>query len=1222
MADAQTAAATAGFLPYVARWFGETFAAPSPVQVRAWPAIRRGENALLLAPTGSGKTLAAFLCAIDDLYRRAEAGQLHDAVYVIYVSPLKALGNDIQRNLLRPLAAIRELAGESLPTIRVGVRTGDTTPAERARMLRRPPHILITTPESLYLLLGSTRMAAALRSVGTVIVDEIHSLCESKRGVHLAVTLERLTRHAERPPQRVGCSATISPLEQIAAYLVGSDDGRPRPCTVVDAGARKELDVQAVAPLPDFLEASNTALWASAYERLLQDIARHRTTLVFCNSRYKAERTGLRLTELAGDGLRIGVHHGSMSKETRLTAEQALKAGDLQALVATSSLELGIDVGAIDLVYQLESPKSVAAALQRVGRAGHLLDRTSKGRILVFERDELLEAAVICRAMYASEIDAVHMPRRCLDVLAQQIVGAVAGEDWQADDLFTLVRRAHPYTDLPRESFDAVLAMLAGGEDLAMARPPKPLLLWDRIAGRLTAARSSAHVASMCVGTIAEDSEYEVVIDGSNKRVGTLNSEFVDDSLRGGDVFVLGSSTWKMTGVRKNRLFVAEAPGATPTVPWWTGPIPPRTPEVGRQVGLLRREIASRLGDAGLGPWLQQHYHLDDNAAAALVDYVREQEAVAGLVPDHEQFLVESWRDELGRQNLIVHCPYGQRINRTWGVALAAAAKREFRQDWAVTATNDVLLLGLANDGRHGDRASGPNVLPLASSANLADLVSGAAAQAASSASAFRDAAVVSLQVLRAYKGKRTPFWLQSHRAQELFEAAQDHPEYPVNEEIARSYLEDVLDLAGLTALLRRLEAGEIRLVHRDVESPSPFAHSLLVQDRYRSDHQMGRQRRAHLLRLHRQVLQEVLSSEEMAQLLDARAIERVERRLLYRSESTRVRSSDELAQAIRDLGEVPARMDAIAEMVDGDAAAMLAPLIEQGRLVAFTVPNCDDDPVRLVAADLWQQYRDAYLPAGEAADVVQVPLLRDGTIAGFETVEAAAAIPARFRRPGDVREARRAILDRCLRRRGPVSLYEIANSSGWPMGTIERHLRELEAEGKAAAGIYVSNKPRPQWANRANLEEIHRLTMGYLRRELAACAPHEVVDFLTRWQHRHPATMLGGIDGLRQVIAQLQGIELVQGAYESEVLPARVADYRPDMLDRLIAAGEVCWRRLGVKSVRRGVLTFAIRRDLAWLTAGAPVEFDGEREADADIRAEIVTVHRYFRAHGTAYFD
>ncbi len=1213
------------FLPCVARWFRKTFEKPSPAQVLAWPAIRRGESTLLLAPTGSGKTLAAFLCAIDDLYRKAERGDLFDGVHVLYISPLKALGNDIHKNLVEPLAGIRDQADGELPEIRIAVRTGDTPQSDRARMIRRPPHILITTPESLYLLLGSKRMAPNLRTISTVIVDEVHAVCDNKRGVHLAVSLERLADRVDGSLQRVGCSATLSPLEDIAAFLVGCGaNGRARPCTIVNAGIRKDLDVRVMAPLPDFLEASNAALWSSAYELLLKEISSHTTTLIFCNSRYKAERTALRLGELSDGSVRIGVHHGSVSKEMRLEAEDDLKSGRVDALVATASLELGIDIGSVDLVYQLESPRSVATGLQRIGRAGHLLDVTSKGRILVFERDELLEAAAICRAMTAGEVDEVQIPRLCLDVLAQQVVGAVASRDWDADELFGLVRQAYPYTQLPREHFDSVLAMLSGEHGFEMARPPRELLLWDRASGRLSATRSSAHVSAMCVGTIPDTSQYDVVISTSSKRVGTVQSEFVDDCLRIGDVFVLGSSSWKVVGVRRNRLLVEEAPGSTPTVPWWHGPVEARTAEVGAKVGALRRGIDSRRDDPGLSDWLQREYHLCPYSAQALVQYVQEQRAAADLVPDHERLLVETWRDELGRSNIILHCPYGQRINRTWGVALATAAREKLHQRWSVTASNDLLVLTSAEEETHrGSPTDALALLMTVTPRTLPELVAKSAHSAASSSSAFRDAAACSFQILRGWQGRRVPFWLLNYRAQELHQAAHDCEQYPVVAEVLRRYLNDSLEVPGLGRLLGRVESGEVGLVFQDVEFPSPFGHSLLVRDLYRGDHRMGRDRRAHLLRLHRQVLQEVLSAEQMAQLLDPRAIERLEAQRLHRSETTQARSSDELARVIRDLGDVPATMEALSEMADGDAAEMLAPLLQERRVVAVEVPDCEQEPVRLVAADLWRQYHDAFAPGGKRRRLsVLMPRIEDGAIVDFEVASARTSIPARWRRKHDRAEARAAVIERYLKCRGPVTVYEIVNHTGWPIHAVEDILQGLVDAGTVARGVYTNGKPQPQWVNKANLEEIHRLTLGYLKRELAACEPYEVVDFLTRWQHVHPATRLHGPDGLSEVIRQLQGFEVVQGALESEVLAGRVADYRPEMLERLIASGEVCWRRVSTKRIRRGALTLCFRKDMEWIANGSPLQFDGQKEADADIPDVIKAVRDHFREHGTAFFD
>ena len=1165
------------------------------------------------------------MCAIDGLFNQGLEGELEDGIQVLYVSPLKALGNDIHKNLLQPLEGIRKESRRKPPEIRIAVRTGDTPQAERQKMIRKPPHILITTPESLFLLLAGKKMAPHLRKVKTVIVDEVHALCDNKRGVHLAVSLERLLQRVEKPFQRVGCSATLSPLDEIAKFLVGFDPaGKPRPYTIVDAGMRKNLDVKVVAPLPDFLAASNNAMWASAYELLIDEIKRHATTLVFCNSRYKAERTSLRIKELANNAINLGVHHGSMAKDIRLEAEHDLKQGNLDALIATSSLELGIDVGSVDLVYQLESSKSVAAGLQRIGRAGHLLDATSKGRVLVFERDELLEAAVICKAMREGKIDAIQLPRNCLDVLAQQIVGAVAAEGWHDDDLFNLVKRTYPYTELTREQFDAVLRMLAGEFSFEMSHPPRALVIWDRTTGKLSPTRSSAHTSVMNVGTISETSEYEVVIEKTNKRIGKVSAEFVDDSLRMGDVFAFGSSTWKVTGKRKNRVVVEEAPGATPTVPWWTGPIQPRTTEVGREVGRLRSFIARRIDDPHLQKDLLKQYCLEPDPAAAVIDYIREQIKASGLVPDHENLLVEVWKDELGRFNIIIHCPLGQRINRTWGAALALAAKTKLKQVWTVSTSNDLMILSLSSKGDFpGRKIDAEAILGLVTPDSLETIARRDAEKAMLGDTPFREAAATALQIVRAYKGKRIPLWLQTHRAQELFEAAKNDPDYPIFQEVRRQYLDQVLDLSELEKLLRGIQKKKTRLIFKTVTSPSPFAHSLLITTQYRTDHQMGRERRAHLLRLHQEVLKEVLSTEQLAQLLDKRAIEKLEKRFSHQSESQRARNKDELAQIIRDLGDIPACRQAVEAIAGEKGMRFIKALIREKRVVAFVIPNIDHHPVRLVSSDQWRQYHDAFAHKAARRLKVRIPVISaQNEFKDPRAINAADVIPTRFRKKMARAEAEKAIAERYLKTHGPISLYDVMDTYGWPAGNAEKALTALVKSGKAVKGIYTGDKPQPQWVNKGNLEEIHHLTMKYLKRELAACAPYEVVDFMTRWQHRHPDHRLKGLNGLRKVIGQLQGVEVLQGLLESEILGQRVEDYSPALLDKLIASGEVVWRRLSCKALRRGNLTLCLRRDMDWLAQGGKLNFDPVKEADADIPEVIAAVRKYMHKHESAFFD
>lgn len=779
-----------GFCSAVAHWFDAAFTEPSPIQKMAWPKIRSGENCLLLAPTGSGKTFAAFLTLIDGLARLGYNGCLENTIYAIYITPLKALGNDIHRNLLGPLSEIGKQDAD-FPNIEVAVRSGDTPQNERARMTRKPPHILITTPESLYLILGSKRIAWALESVQTVIVDEVHSLCDNKRGVHLAVSLERLEERTAKSFQRIGCSATMNPVEEIARYLAGYDTrGDERPCTILDVGAGKQFDLQVKVPLPEFLAANNTSLWNSAYEILQEEIKAHDTTLVFCNSIYRAEKTALHLNEVAGGVSDIGVHHGSIAKEVRLDVEARLKAGQLKALLATSSLELGIDIGSVNLVYHLESPKTVASGLQRVGRAGHLLDTTSKGRILIFDRDELVEAAVICRAMADGEVDRARIPKGSLDVLAQQVAAEISLRPQNEKELFGVVRRSYPYSGLSFEAFEDIIRMLVGEYRFSMPYPPWPLLMWDRSTGNLSPVRGATHITVMNVGTIEDPSEYDVVIEKSKKHIGKIESDFVDDTLRAGEVFALGNSSWRVRGKRKNQVLVEEAPGSTPTVPWWTGGVVKRTVEVGKKVGMLRREIAGRSDDSSCVAWLKEEYHLCPDSAEALRAYVRSQQLTCGTVPDHEHLMAENWRDELGRSNVIIHCPLGERINRTWGLALCEAAREKRDESWSLTASNDLILLTLKREGEGSTRDTGADeLLSLVQDGNLDYfLIRGIQIPGGSK---FRAVATCALQILRAKEGKRVPVWLQNHRAQELFDAAAEAPEYPLFTELRQLIIEE-----------------------------------------------------------------------------------------------------------------------------------------------------------------------------------------------------------------------------------------------------------------------------------------------------------------------------------------------------------------------------------------------------------------------------------------------
>ena len=751
----------------------------------------------------------------------------------------------------------------------------------------------------------------------------------------------------------------------------------------------------------------------------------------------------------------------------------------------------------------------------------------------------------------------MHIPRGSLDVLAQQAAAEVSHRQCGILELFGMFRRSYPYSTISVEAFEKVIGMLAGEFRFSMPYPPWPLVMWDRNAGLLSPVRGATHVTSMNVGTIEDPSEYEVVIEKSKKHIGKIESDFVDDTLRPGEIFALGNSSWRVRGKRKNRVMVEEAPGATPTVPWWTGGVVKRTEEVGRKVGMLRREIARRSDDRSCIAWLQSEYRLCADGAEALREYVRSQQLACAIVPDHEHLLAENWRDELGRSNVIIHCPLGERINRTWGLALTEAARDIRDEEWSLTASNDLILLTLKHEREGSPRNTGADdLLSLVHDKNL-DFYLLRGIQI-TGGSRFRGVATCALQILRAKEGKRVPVWLQNHRAQELFDAAIDNPDYPLFKELRQLTIEETLDFEGCKQLLLNIREKHSAVSVRDSESPSPFCHTLLVKSHYaEGGHQMGRERRAHLLRLHRKILEDVLTTEELAEILDDRAIEKMEAKQLHRSEETRARNADELAQAIHDIGEIPADVQLIKAMNESNELDPLHELVNDARIVAVRVPDCEENPVRLVTADSWRLYFDAYA-AKDAKPTALRPRLKDESFSDFEETSPEDVISQRWLEPYERSIARKEVLSRYLRSRGPISLYEIINHTGWTPNLTKDLLSALEADGSVASGVYTSSKPKPQWVDRTNLEHIHRLTMGYLRRELAACAPYEVVDFVSRWQHLHPDTRLKGIDGVRKVVKQIQGLEPLQGYIEPDILAGRVSNYSPEMLDKLIASGEV----------------------------------------------------------------
>jgi ATP-dependent Lhr-like helicase len=1266
------------FEPYVWAWFKDTFGEPSPPQIASWPRIAQGQNALILAPTGSGKTLAAFLWCINELFRLGVQQALADQVYVLYVSPLKALNNDIQKNLLQPLRGIRayaRAAGVDVPVVRSAVRTGDTTQRQRAAMVRRPPHILITTPESLYIILATSRFREAFRQVRYVIVDEIHAVSDDKRGIHLALSLERL-EHLVRAGRedlegkvgafsRIGLSATQKPLDEIARFLVGMDHtGQPRPCEIIDTGARKGLDVQVIAPVDNLLEAQVDAIWGSAYEHLLSMIREHETTLVFTNSRYKAERTALRLAELAGDRpVRAGAHHGSLSRQVRLEMEDQLKQGKLDALVATASLELGIDVGSVDLVCQVQSPKSVSTGTQRIGRAGHLLGATSKGRLLAMDRDDLVESAVLVKAIVDGEIDTTRIPANCLDVLAQQVVGAVAADDWNADDLYALCRQAYPYRDLDRADYERVLDMLSGGYVLDMERAPYPKLNWDRVNNMLYPERSARLIAFRSSGTIPDVQDYDVYLVKNQTRVGQLDEGFVE-KLHTGDIFCLGTSSWQVIGFERNRVLVEDVYGRAPTIPFWGGDRGSRTYDLGLLVGLFRRELEAQMAHGDPLGWLQRTYHVDRDGAQAICAYLREQQMVTGQLPSDRLLLVEQFRDELGLRQVVIHSPFGVRVHDPWAMALSEATAETYGFHPQTATVDDGILMTIPADARI-DEAALASLYRLVTPESLDRLLRRAVFDAPVFASRFRHNAVRALMVLREYRGRRTPVWLQSLRASALLEACRDDSDFPLIVETLRECLHESLDVPNLRRVLAAVAAGEIEVQAIETRIPSPLTHALLLVGQYGDAGTVpARERRSRLMHLHREVLKQILDRDTLRNLLDESAVKEVDARLQRRHIQRQARDANELARVLLELGDLVTYADdeiSILDRAPGDPLSMLDELVSQHRAVQVPIPTVETNRERWIATENVALYRAAWAlevePDQEDRSLLcllgehgplTVPRLAElcgqapGRVKGrleklYNSYQVLSLgdrgerayvatgmwVPAQILEERPSREqARLALVRQFLRAHGPVTKYEVMGHYGLAEAWVEHALDVLVQEGGVVQGEYVPTKAVPQWCYRRNLEQIHRLTLNRLRKEMEPATAEEYADFLLRWQHLHPQHRLAGIAGLREVIEQIQGQENYQIVYEQDLLAGRVQDYDPSMLDRLCYRGEVYWRRFDHTRIRRGYIGFCLRQDRDWIVPDPDqIEMVLDRW-DEDIPEACNTVRTYLRQHGACFFD
>jgi ATP-dependent Lhr-like helicase len=1179
------------FHPVVRTWFERRFpGGPTEPQAAGWPAVARGRDTLIAAPTGSGKTLAAFLVCIDRLIRDAEReGELADETRVVYVSPLKALATDIHHNLEVPLAEIRAVGREldvELPQIRAQVRTGDTTPSARVSMLRRPPHLLITTPESLYLMVTAGKSRETLRAVRTVIVDEIHAVARDKRGAHLALTLERLAALSDRAPVRIGLSATQRPIEAVARLLVGSvgeaegaADGSG--CAVVDFGHRRDMDLALEVPGSELGPVASHEQWGEILDAVAAHVEKHRTTLVFVNTRRAAERVAHLLAERLGED-RVAAHHGSLSKTRRLALERRLRAGELRALVATASLELGIDIGPVELVCQIGSPRSFASLLQRVGRSGHARGATSKGRLYPTTRDELLECAALLHGVRQGRLDRLEPPQAPLDILAQQIVAACSAEPWNEADLYALVRRSAPFASLSPEDFDAVVELLSEG--VATGRGRRGAYLHrDRVNGVLRGRRGARLAALTSGGAIPETADYRVLVDPDDSLVGTVNEDFAVESAAG-DVFLLGSTSWRIRRVEAGVVRVTDARGAPPSIPFWLGEAPARTAELSAEVSALRTALAQRLEEGGRSAaveWLSTELRLDSPCAEQIARYLEAADGTLGLVPTQRDIVFERFFDETGGMQLVVHAPFGGRINRALGLALRKRFCRSFDFELQAAASDDAVLLSL------GPQHSFPleDVPRFLSPGTIRDTLTQAVLASPMFAVRWRWNLGRSLLVLRRRGGRRNPPPLQRMQADDLLAAlfprlaaCQENatgpveiPDQPLVRQTLHDCLHEAMDLDGLRALLEDMEAGEVRVHLRDTTEPSLFAHEILNGRPYTFlDDAPLEERRSRAVALRRGLPESVRDLGR----LDPAAIARVKGEV--RPEA---RDPDELHDVL--LGLVVLRPAPQWE-------SLFEILVEGGRGARAASPS----------GPLWL--------ATERRPLVEV--LFPGASIDPDVVVPEAIKGRALPDPG---EAAAMVVRGHLDCTGPITAPELALRTGLDGRVIEIALASLEAEGFALRGQF-EERPSPdatparEFCARRLLSRIHLYTQERLRSEIEPVSARDFMRFLLRWQHRVPGTEREGREGLLAVVEQLQGFELAAGAWERSVLPARVACYRREWLDELCLSGEVTWARLalplaggkdaaggtmgrrGARPSRATPLCLTTREDLPWLMAAA----------------------------------
>ena len=1219
--------------PLVREWFEDKFGTPTEPQEQGWPHILAQKDTLICAPTGSGKTLAAFLACIDRMVRKAVAGDLLDETEVLYVSPLKALGNDIQKNLETPLDEILQLAGERgflMPEIRAAVRTGDTLMHERRAMQKRPPHILVTTPESLYILLTAAKSRELLRTVSTVIIDEIHAVADDKRGAHLALSLERLDALTSARPSRIGLSATQQPIELVAQFLAGN--GRPAP-TIVQIAQRRGFDLAVEVPGSELGPVASNEMWDEIYGRIAKLVQQHRSTLIFVNTRRLAERVAHNLATLLGEDA-VASHHGSLSRQRRLAVEGKLKAGEIRALVATASLELGIDIGTVDLVCQIGSPRAIGTGLQRIGRAGHWRGAIPKGRLFATTRDELLECAALVHSIRLGLLDRIMIPACPLDVLAQQIVAECAAREWQEDDLFALVTRAYPYRNLSRKEFDEIIAMLADG--IASRRGRYSAYLYrDGVNHRLRARRGGRLAAITSGGAIPDNSLYTVIAEPEHVTIGTVDEDFAVESLRG-DIILLGNTSWQIRRVQAGSVLVEDANGAPPNVPFWRGEAPSRTAELSEQVAEVREKISSLTenispnaarGDASQATaaigWLMQECGLDRPGAEQAAAYIVEGRAVLRAVPTQQTVVAERFFDESGGMQLVIHAPFGGRINKAWGLALRKRFCRSFNFELQAAATDNGLNISLSE--QHSFPLA--DVFHFLQSTNVEDLLSQAVLTSPIFATRWRWTAGRSLALLRFQGGKKVPPQIQRMRSDDLLAgvfpqalACQENisgeieiPDHPLVRETMKDALTEAMDVDGLKNVLDAMSSGQIRCIAIDTPVPSQFSHEILNANPYAYlDDAPLEERRARAVEMRRMLPEAVLS--EIGRL-DPLAIAEV------REEAwLDVRDADELHDVLQTLIVLPESSNSTSAL-----GQMFGKSIPEWKNY-FTVLRGDRRVARASVGD-----RVYWVAAEKASMFAQLFAAAsfDGALHDFQNSAQAAALSHE--------EVLCACVTGWMTHSGPVTARILSDVLGIATQEIEQAFLRLEASGSMLRGQFTgASGNETEWCDRRLLARIHRLTLGALRKEIQPVTASQFMRWLLRWQHIAPGTQVFGERGTLEILRQLQGFEAPANSWEREILTRRIGNYDPKALDQLCLTGAVGWGRLSphpatlaeqnganrrVIPISVAPIAFFVRDDADWMILPHGVDGPGNSDEPRGLSRSARDILVYLRERGASFF-